>query len=318
MPRDENPDQAPERISLHVITGQTASGKGAVARALAARLGTEIVCMDSMKIYRGMDVCTAKPSAEARARVCHHLLDIASPDEDFSAARYVEMADRVIDDIHSRKLPVLLAGGTPLYLKALTEGMFDGPERVPALRAQLKKRAAMEGPAALHRELAEADPAAAARISENDTRRIIRALEVLQVTGQPISSLQTQFGKTRPRYERRIVALRHQREHLRRRIIDRIQRMFDEGLVEEIRALEGQAVGRTASQAIGYPEVVRLLNGETSLQDAKDEMQRRTWVLARRQMTWLRSFPDLVFYDVPLGEDVETTARNAGGMLGLV
>ncbi len=314
-----NTSSSPTRkaIDLHVITGQTASGKGAAARELAVLLGTEIVCMDSMKLYRGMDVCTAKPSVEAKARVRHHMVDIAQQGEDFSAARYVEMADRAIRDIHDRKLPVLLAGGTLLYLKALTEGLFSGPGRDPSLRAELKQRAAVEGAETLHRELAQADPAAAAAISDRDERRIIRALEVLHETGQPISSLQTQFGKKRSLYQRHIIALRHEREHLRKRIAARIERMFDEGLVEETRALEGRPVGRTASQAIGYLEVTRLISGEISLQEAKDEMQRRTWVLARRQMTWLRSFPDLVFYDVPPGESAESTARNLGSLFRL-
>lgn len=307
-------------IELYIITGQTASGKSAVAFEVARRIGTEIICVDSMKIYKGMDIGTAKPSPELRSRVRHHLIDVVSPDEDFSVAKFVELADAAIADVNARghlQQPVLLEGGTPLYMKALTEGIFKGPGRDPALRAQLKERAELEGPEALHEELGRVDPAAASRISPQDTRRLVRALEVYQKTGQPISELQTQFGKRRPQYRRRMVALRHGREHLRSRIDARIEHMFEEGLIEEVKALLIRGLGRTASQAIGYREVARLIAGEVSLEDAKSEMRHRTWQLARRQMTWLRSFPDMQFYDVAPDEEVEKTADAVTKILGL-
>ncbi len=304
-------------IDLYIVTGQTASGKSAVAFDAAKRLNTEIICIDSMKIYRGMDIGTAKPSPQVRSQVRHHLVDIVSPQEDFSVARFVELADRAIADVGARKLPALLEGGTPLYLKALTEGLFSGPGRDPALRARLRERAALEGPEALHEELAQVDPGAAARIGETDLRRIVRALEVHFKTGQPISELQTQFGRRRPQYRRHLVALRRDREYLRERIEERIEQMFEEGLLEEVRGLEEKTPGRTASQAIGYLEARQLLSGEISLPQAKEEMRRRTWQLARRQMTWLRSFPDIVFHDIAPGEEPGETAQALIRILGL-
>lgn len=304
-------------VNLYILTGQTASGKSAVAHELAKRAGTEIISVDSMKIYRGMDIGTAKPSREARTEVHYHLIDVVEPGKDFSAARFVELADGAIAEIHSRGLPVLLEGGTPLYLKALTEGMFSGPERDPVLRAALKERAALEGPEALHKELAQVDQKAASRICENDTRRIIRALEVYKKTGKTISEMQTQFGGKRPEYSRRIVALRREREELRERIERRIERMFEEGLVEEVKVLAQKSLGKTASQAIGYLEAARYVAGVLTFEEAKEEMRRRTWQLARRQMTWLKSFPDIVFHDVAPGEETEQTADAVEGILGI-
>jgi len=304
-------------INLYIITGQTASGKSAAAFEVAERTGTEIICVDSMKIYRGMDIGTAKPSAQDRSRVRYHLLDIAPPEENFSAAKFVKLADAAAVDVGARGLPVLLEGGTPLYLKVLTEGMFEGPARDGELRARLGERAALEGPEALHAQLASIDPGAASRISPQDTRRSIRALEVYYKTGKPISQMQTQFGGRRPQYRRRMVALRRGRENLRGRIERRIERMFEDGLVDEVKSLGKEGLGRTASQAIGYLEVGRLIAGELSEQEAKDEMKRRTWQLARRQMTWLRSFPDLVFHDVGPDEDVCETAEEVIKILGL-
>ncbi len=302
---------------LHIITGQTASGKSAVAYELARRIHTEIICVDSMKIYRRMDIGTAKPPPPGSSRVRYHLVDVADVGEDFSVAKFVELADAAIEDVAGRGLPVLLEGGTPLYIKVLTEGMFRGPARDQALRARLKKRASQEGSGVLHKELSRVDPQAASRICAGDIRRIIRALEVYHKTGQPISELQTQFGGRRPQYTRRIVALRHDREHLRKRIGRRIEAMFEQGLVDEVSALLKKGFGRTSSQAIGYLEVARFLAGGITLEEAISEMRRRTWQLARRQMTWFRSFPDITFCDLKPGESVEETAGAVGRLLGL-
>ena len=307
-----------EPVDLHIITGQTAGGKSAVAFELARRIGTEIISADSMKIYRGMDVGTAKPSARKRESVEYHLLDVASPGEDFSAAKFVELADAAIAEVASKGLPVLVEGGTPLYIKVLTEGMFSGPERDPALRAKLKERAALEGVESLYAELGKTDPDAASHINPTDLRRIIRALEVHHKTGRKISELQSQFGGRRPEYRRRIVALRRDRDELRTRIEERIWRMFEWGLLEEVKSLAGANLGKTAAQAIGYREAARLLAGEIDEAEAREEMRRRTWMLARRQMTWLKSFPDILFYDITPGEPVEETTSAVGRILGLL
>ena len=183
------------QIRVNFLIGCTASGKGRVALALAERLGGEIVSVDSMKVYRRMDIGTAKPSREARAEVPHHLIDVVEPGDAYSLARYVEEADRAIRDIAGRGKPVLAVGGTMLYLRGLTAGVFQGPGADPEFRRALRQRAAREGTPALHAELARLDPTAAERIHANDLRRIERALEVLHLTGTPISRTPATVGQ---------------------------------------------------------------------------------------------------------------------------
>jgi tRNA dimethylallyltransferase len=187
-------------LSLVVLTGPTASGKEAAALLLAASIGAEIVSADSMKIYRGMDIGTAKASLEERARVPHHLVDVAGPSEAWSVGRYVKEADRAIHDVASRGAVPLVVGGTPMWIKGLLEGIFEGPSADWAMRGELMDRAERDGAPALHRELASVDPAAAAKIHPNDVRRIVRALEVHRLTGRPISEWQAEWGRRRSEY----------------------------------------------------------------------------------------------------------------------
>lgn len=292
------------------ILGCTASGKGALARALAPRLGAEIVSVDSMKVYRGMDIGTAKPTAEQRAGIPHHLIDVADPWEPFSVARFVELADEAVAEIHARDRVALAVGGTILYFKCFYEGMFVGPSADPALRARLRERAQREGLAALHAELARVDPQAAARIHRNDLRRIERALEVYHLTGRPISALQKQWDRgslRRPEWDWTLIGLRRQREVINRRINARVRRMIGVGLVDEARRLwaDPRGLSRQARQAVGYAELFAYLAGRYSLEEAIERIRINSRHLAKQQRTWLRRLPNLRWIDAGAEEEVD-------------
>jgi tRNA dimethylallyltransferase len=285
------------------LTGPTASGKSAVGVALARRLKAEIVSMDSMAIFRGMDIGTAKPTLAERQQVPHHLVDLLEPTEDFSIAQYLQAAHQVATEIRSRGRVVLFAGGTPLYLKALLRGLFIGPAADWVLRKKLSEEAEGKPPDYLHRRLAEVDPVAASKLHPHDTRRIIRALEVYLKTGQPISSLQRQFEQWRAAEDCRVFVLWRSRDDLRRRISERVAAMFEAGLVEEVKALLARygRLSRTASQALGYREVLEYLEGRRTLAETQLAVQRHTWQFARRQMMWFRSLSECRF--VPVGPE---------------
>ena len=285
---------------VHFILGCTASGKGPVARELARRLGGQIVSVDSMKVYRRMDIGTAKPDAQARAEIPHHCIDIVEPDEHFSVARYVEHADRAIEQTASAGDVVLAVGGTALYTKALAEGLFDGPGADPQLRARLQARAEREGPAALHAELAGVDPQAARRIHPNDEKRIIRALEVYELTGEPISALQRQWGSSARRHDCAFVGLRRDRLDINARINARVKRMVQQGLRDEVAGLLAEPAGLSpqAAQALGYAEMIDHLRGRCSLDEAVEGIKINTRPFAKRQRTWFRRFRNVNWIDV--------------------
>jgi tRNA dimethylallyltransferase len=270
-----------------VILGPTASGKSAVAAAVAARTGAEILSVDSMQVYRGMDIGTAKPSPAERSAVRHHLIDVADPDTSFTVARFVELADAVI----AARRPLVATGGTPLYYKALFEGLFDGPPADPSVRARLAAEPLDE----LHRRLSEVDPAAAARIHANDTRRVVRAMEVFELTGRPISSFQTDWTSPVHRHRATWFGLAWEKEALNRRINVRVKQMMADGWVDEVRTLldrYGQ-LSPTAGAATGYRELIDAVQGRSSLTDAIEQVKIATRQLARRQMKWFRRFPSV-------------------------
>jgi tRNA dimethylallyltransferase len=298
-----------EAVPILVITGPTASGKERLALAVAGRLGGEILSADSMKVYREMDIGTAKPSPAERRAVPHHLLDVADPGETFSTARWLALAEAAIADVHARGREAIISGGTPLYLKALLEGLFKGPAADAAIRERLKAEADARGTAVLHARLAEVDPAAAARIHPNDLRRITRALEVWELAGRPISELQSQWGRRRPsldpealdgRWRPLLVAIRRSRDDLTRRIEARVRRMIEEGLVEEVRCRAGRAGGlaRGPRQALGYAEVLDHLEGRLAADELIPAIVAHTRQLARRQMTWIARFEGVRWLDV--------------------
>jgi len=284
----------------YFILGCTAGGKGALGRELAGRLGGQIVSVDSMKIYRRMDIGTAKPSAELRAETPHHCIDIAEPFEAFSVARYVEHADAAIADIRAAGAIQLAVGGTSLYLKALTEGLFEGPAADEPYRAELRRRAAAEGLAALHAELAGVDGEAAARIHPNDEKRIVRAMEVYRATGRPISELQRQWDTERRRYDCVLIGVRRDREDLHRRINLRAKLMVERGLRDEVAALlaEPNGIAPQAAQGVGYAEMIDHLQGRCTLDEAMERIKINTRRLAKKQRTWQRRWSDVRWFDV--------------------
>jgi tRNA dimethylallyltransferase len=276
---------------LLVILGPTASGKTDLALWIARHIGAEILSIDSMQIYRGMDVGTAKPSQRERADVPHHLIDVVEPNEAFTVARFVEQADAVVADARRRNVPLIATGGTPLYYKALFEGLFEGPGADQAVRSRLGALPNEE----LARRLKEVDPEAAGRIHVNDHKRLVRALEVHELTGKPISSLQTHWASPRPRHPAVWVGLEWDREELNRRINSRVRAMLKAGWVEETRRLLNTygSLSHTAAEATGYRDLIEHLQGKLSLEEAAEQIKIATRQLARRQMKWFRRFADV-------------------------
>ena len=307
-------------IDIYFLLGATASGKSSVGLRLAKMMEAEIVSVDSMQVYRGMDIGTAKATPEELGQVRHHLIDVVEPSESFSAARFVELAGKAISQIKGRNKRVLAVGGTALYAKALAEGLFDGPGSNAQLRRELKDRAARLGPEALHSELAQVDPEAANRIHPNDLRRIVRALEVFELTGEPISSLQQQFGRANPAYNCHYVCLRREREDLHGRINVRVKEMIRAGLVDEVRALisEPRGLSMQAGQALGYQEIIAHLEGKMDLEEAIEAIKINTRRFAKRQQTWFRRFPDVHWLDAEPDSDPDILAHLARQMFNLL
>jgi len=280
----------------YVLTGPTGSGKTDLALSVAETLGAEIIAMDSMTLYRRMDIGTAKPSLLQRCRIPHHLIDVLEPWQSASVAWWREQALAISTDIRARGKNVLYVGGTPLYLKALLYGLFDGPPANDTTRQRLIDEAATNGLQSLHARLANADPASALRIHPNDQRRIIRALEVWELTGKPISAWQTQWkSHETSTTEIRAVCLDVPREQLYERINGRVDAMFAQGLVEEVRSLIAlpHPMSREAQQALGYKEVLTYLSGQADLAATIECVKTRSRQYAKRQLTWFRSLPDL-------------------------
>jgi tRNA dimethylallyltransferase len=255
----------------------------------------EILSVDSMQVYRGMNIGTAKPTSSERAEVRHHLIDVVNPNETFTVAQFVDLAENVIRDARSRGVTLLVSGGTPLYFKALFEGLFEGPGADQAIRDRLSAESTDD----LQRRLRSTDPAAAERINSNDRRRMIRALEVFELTGQPISSFQTHWQSQQPKFEARWFGLRWERDALNRRINARVKQMMSDGWLDETRAVQSKygQLSKTASEATGYAELMEHLAGRMSLDEAIEQIKIATRQLARRQVKWFRRFPNVTWLD---------------------
>jgi len=278
------------------LVGPTGVGKTEASVWLAKRVNAEIVSADSMSVYRGMDIGAAKATPREREEVRHHLIDVVEPTEPFSVGTYRKLATAAIEDIHRRGKLALVCGGTGLYVRSLVDGLFEGPEADWGLRDELLAEAERKGPEVLHARLREVDPEAAEKLSPKDVRRLVRALEVHSETRRPISQLQVQWkrkSRTVP-----IFGLTMGREALYERIEQRVEEMFRHGLVEETKRLleRGLRENRTAMQAIGYKEVVRFLDGEYSLNEAKTVLKRNTRRYAKRQLTWFRKDDRIRWY----------------------
>lgn len=273
------------------LMGPTAGGKTDLGVALAQRLGAEIVSVDSRQVYRRLDIGTAKPDAAARAAAPHHLLDVVEPDEHFDAARFATLGRAAIADIVARGRSVLLVGGSGLYLRALTEGLCPAPPADPGVRAELAREMAVRGVEALHDELRAHDPEAAARIAPRDAVRVSRALEVLRITGQPLSTWQAAHRFSDRPYELLLLVLSPPSDELDRRIAARTHAMWDGGLVAETEAVLAAGFSPDAAplQAIGYREAQAFLRGELDRDTAIERMRLATRQYAKRQRTWFRA-----------------------------
>jgi len=280
----------------YALLGPTASGKSRLALDLAARHAVEIVSMDSGQVYRGMDVGTAKPSREERARVRHHLVDLIDPTERYSAGRFrADCVGAIMEILERGKIP-LIVGGTMLYYRALAQGIDVLPEADLGLRASIDARAARHGWPALHAELARVDPATAARLSPNDAQRIQRALEVWELSGKPISELQKSAGPALPFELKAYALMPADRAELHRRIAERFERMLADGLVDELRGLKRRYALHAAlpsMRCVGYRQAWAFLEGEYGEAELRERGIAATRQLAKRQLTWLRSLPEI-------------------------
>jgi len=317
-----------------LILGTTASGKGKLAFDLAENLGGEIISIDSMKVYRRMDIGTAKPPKEARERIKYHLIDIVEPSESFSVAAFLDAATGAIEQIKSRNKPVIAVGGTALYIKALLYGLFEGPGTNEQIRSELRMRAETEGLSGLYQELTKIDPVAAQKIHQNDAKRIIRALEVYRLTGKSISSFQKQWADSQTKDDGRwtmdekrttsderratkndwtIIGLRREKTEENKRINARVKKMIADGLVDEVKSLlaEEKPLSKQASCAIGYAEIIEYLAGRKTLEEATELIKINTRRLAKGQRTWFRTFKNVHWLDIAPDESAERILSRA-------
>jgi len=301
---------APEPI---LLTGATASGKSAVALELARRWGAEIVSVDSMQVYRGLDIGTAKPSPAERAEIRHHLVDIVDLTDSFDAARFVSLATDAIRDARTRGRLVILCGGTGMYLSAWLNGLGESPAPDPALRAELES---LPLPVLLD-ELARKDWTTFDEIDVQNRRRVVRAVEVIRLTGRPFSQQRARWSDRAPTMAGRCFGLERDRADEIRRIDRRVDRMFQAGLIEETRCLldGGLRGNRTAMQAIGYRQVVDHLEGRCRRQEAVELVKVRTRQFAKRQRTWFRGQLDLRWIGVGQAESPAQIADRIGAEL---
>jgi tRNA dimethylallyltransferase len=275
---------------LVIVFGPTAAGKSDLVLKLASRLNAEVINADSQQVYRQMDIGTAKPSKAERAKVPHHLIDVVEPDEEFNVARYRELAIASAQDIQSRGKQVIVSGGTGLYIKALTQGLFIGPGQDAGIRTTLSAEAEANGLSSLYQRLERVDSSATSWIHANDRQRIIRALEVYQLTGKPISEWQKQHAFRESGFTTLKIGLDRQRAELYERINRRCDQMIDAGLVHEVKGLfdKGYSSHLNSLRSVGYRHVGLFLMGRLRLEEAVHLMKRDTRRLAKRQLTWFR------------------------------
>ncbi|MFO7831068.1 MAG: tRNA (adenosine(37)-N6)-dimethylallyltransferase MiaA [Desulfuromonadaceae bacterium] len=291
---------ATQKIPLLVITGPTATGKTALALDLGARRDIEIISADSRQVYRHMDIGTAKAGVEERARVVHHCIDVVNPDEPFSVSDFTRLAQSTIEDIHRRQRLPVLVGGTGLYIRALTQGLAPLPGADETLRRQWHVEEHQKK-GSLHARLSQIDPRMAKGLHINDVTRIIRALEVHALTGRTMSSWQDEHCFSERPYDDIRLAVTFERDHLYRRIEERVEQMLEHGLLEETRMLleRGYAPELKAMRTIGYQECIAHLRGEMSLSDAVTRIKRDTRRYAKRQLTWLRHEDEINWLEDP-------------------
>jgi tRNA dimethylallyltransferase len=298
-------------ITLKILTGPTACDKTEAGFAVAQKIKGEIISADSMLFYRGMDIGTAKPPPGMRELVPHHFIDIIDPWESYSVGKYVDGVETLINDASSKKRTFLIVGGSPLYIKGLVDGIFNGPEADWNIRRELEQIAEKKGNLYVHGMLQRIDPVKAGELHPNNLRRIIRAIEVYKITGEPVSVLQEQYKRARKNYQFKIMCITREREDIYRRINERVETMFDKGLVDEVQSLlnNPEGLSKQAKQALGYKEVIQYLDDGLTLDDAKDMVKLNTRRFAKRQMTWFRGFPDVQWLEAEEHEGPESISE---------
>jgi len=284
------------RTKLIFLVGPTAVGKTNLSVSLAKKINAEIISCDSMQVYKGMDILTSKPPAGLRKKTPHHLIDVIKPSNEYNVSKYRGQAIKKISEIVKRGKTPFFVGGSGLYMSVVVDGIFEVKTEDPVLRKRLYKQAKEYGSQKLHADLARVDPQAAGKIHPNDAKRIIRALEVFKVSGKPISQMQSARKGLGDEYDIRIFCLDMPREELDKRIDLRVDQMFRQGLVKEVKELLKARLSKTAAMAIGIKEVKGYLNGEYGLQEAKIMMKKNTRKYARRQMTWFRKDKRIVWF----------------------
>ena len=286
------------KAKLVIILGPTAVGKSELALDLATEFSGEIINADSQQVYRYLDIGTGKPSIEDCNRVPHHLIDIVNPDEEFNAALFRRLAMTGIGGIHQRGRNAIVCGGTGFYLKALTQGLFVGPGQDSTIREKLERDIGANGLAVVYNRLAKIDPSATSTIHPNDRQRVIRALEVYELTGKPLSEWQKEHAFGDDPYEMVKIGLNRDRAELYDRINRRCERMIQDGLLEEIRGLIGKGFGLELKplRSVGYRQMGAVINGALSLEPALEEMKQETRRLAKRQLTWFRSDAEIRWF----------------------
>jgi tRNA dimethylallyltransferase len=300
--------KSPHEKRVIILLGPTGVGKTGASILLAKALGAEIISADSMQIYRHMDIGTAKPSQDQLREVPHHLIDILSPNESFSAGLFNREAVKIIDDLHDRDKVPLVVGGTGLYIRTLTGGLFKGPSADRVLREKLKDEEARKGKGYLYKYLQQVDPEAAIKIEPNDLRRTIRALEVAIIEEKTISDFQHSSTETLS-YNFIKIGLARERKELYELIEKRVDRMIGEGLISETEKLMEMKPDRTPLQALGYKEMKRYLDGEITIDEAVNLLKKRTRNYAKRQLTWFRKEPDVNWVDVTGIMDAESVFK---------
>lgn len=311
-----------DSLPLPCLVGTTAVGKTALALELARQTGCELISLDSMQVYRGMDIGTAKATASEQELAPHHMLDRVEPSVHYDVARYLDDVREVLLEVSGRGKPYLFVGGTAFWLRALLVGLFDGPSRDPALRERLEEVLAEEGAEALFARLEEVDSDTAARLHPNDTRRVVRALEVHELTGEPLSKQQREWGwhgeEEQSKRAARVIGIASEGEPYEARLRARVEAMLDAGWVEEALAIrEGCGFGSTAGKAIGYREVLALADGALERTVCVDEVTLRTRQFARKQRTWYRKLDEASWIDPPEEGSLSEVARVVAAELGL-
>ena len=300
------------KLPLVIINSPTATGKTKLAIDLASTFGGEIISADSLQVYRYMNIGTAKPTIEERNKVKHHLIDVADPDEEFNAAVFNEQANKIIENIAKPGKPIFIVGGTGLYIRALTKGIIETPKVDENIRNHYRELRDLRGKEYLYNLLQQRDKEAALRIKPNDSVRVIRALEVLDQTGESIVAIQRRHSFRDSNYNTCKIGLKLDREELKRRIAERSDKMVAAGFLDEVRGLLSRGYGENLKpmQSLGYKQVIDFLGGKHDWEKAVDLIKQETWLYAKRQMTWFAADKEIKWYPPELSDEINKSVES--------